>query len=43
MKPFLAITQGELELQFASKDSYLEQNIKQVEKVIGEVLKNPWT
>ena len=29
-KPFLAFTQGELEPQFASKDSYLDQNIKQV-------------
>ena len=29
-KPFLAITEGELEPQFASKDSYFEQNIKQV-------------
>ena len=27
---FLAITQGELEPQFASKESYFEQNIKQV-------------
>ena len=29
-KPFPTITQGELEPQFASKDSYFEQNIKQV-------------
>ena len=30
MKPFPTITQGELEPQFASKNSYFEQNIKQV-------------
>ena len=30
VKPFPAITQGELEPQFVSKDSYFEQNIKQV-------------
>ena len=29
-KPFPAFTKGELEPQFASKDSYLDQNIKQV-------------
>ena len=29
MKPFPAITQGGLEPQFASKDSYFEQNLKQ--------------
>ena len=29
-KPFPAITQGELEPQFASKDSYFEKNIKKV-------------
>ena len=34
-KPFLAFTQGELEPQFASKDSYLDQNIKQVAEVVG--------
>ena len=28
--PFPAITQGELECQFTSKDSYFEQKIKQV-------------
>ena len=29
-KPFPTFTQGELEPQFASKDSYIDQNIKQV-------------
>ena len=33
-KPFPAITQGELEPQFASKDSYFEQNIKKVAELI---------
>ena len=33
--PFPAITQGELEPQFASKDSYFEQNIKKFLEVIG--------
>ena len=39
-KPFLPITQGELEPQFASKDSYFEQNIKQVLRSNWEVTKN---
>ena len=34
-KPFLTITQGELEPQFASKDSYFEHNIKKNSEVIG--------
>ena len=37
VKPFSAITQGELEPQFASKDSYFEQNIKQVFRSNWEV------
>ena len=39
VKPILAITQGELEPQFASKDSYFEQNIKQVWRSNWEVKK----
>ena len=31
-KPFLAFTNGELEPQFASKDSYFDQNIKIVDR-----------
>ena len=37
VKPFPAITQGELEPQFASKDFYFEQNIKQVFRSNWEV------
>ena len=40
VKPFPAITQGELEPQFASKDSYIEQNIKQVYRSNWEVNKH---
>ena len=39
VEPFLAITRGELEPQFASKGSYFEQNIKQVCRCNGEVKK----
>ena len=34
-KPFPAFTQGGLEPQFASKDSYFEQNIKKKSDLIG--------
>ena len=40
VKSFPAITQGELEPQFASKDSYFEQNIKQVCRSNWEVKKH---
>ena len=40
VKPFLAITRGELEPQFASKGSYFEQNIKQVFRCNLEVIKH---
>ena len=43
VKPYPAITQGELEPQFASKKSYFEQNIKQVSKSNWGVLKHLWT
>ena len=43
MNPFFAITQGELEPQFASKDSYFEQNIKQVWRSNWGVIRNTWT
>ena len=42
VKQFPAITQGELEPQFASKDSYFEQNIKQVLRINWEVKKYKW-
>ena len=42
MNPFPAITQGELEPQFACKDSYFEQNIKQVWKSNWELKKHTW-
>ena len=40
VKPFSVITQGELEPQFASKDSCFEQNIKQVYRSNWEVKKH---
>ena len=40
LKPFLAITRGGLEPQFASKDSYFENNIKQVCRCSWEVKKH---
>ena len=40
VKPFSTITQGELEPQFASKDSCFEQNIKQVYRSNWEVKKH---
>ena len=40
MKLFPAITEGELGPQFASKDSYFEQNIKQVCRSNWEVKKH---
>ena len=43
MKPFSAITRGELEPQFASKDSCFEQNIKQFYRSNWEVKKHTWT
>ena len=43
VKPFPTITQGELELQFASKESYFEQNIKQVLRSNWKVTKHTWT
>ena len=43
VKPFPAITQGELEPQFANKDSYFEQNIKKVCRSNLGFIKNPWT
>ena len=43
VNPFPVITQGELEPQFASKDSYFEQNIKQVCRSNWGVIKHPWT
>ena len=39
--PFSAITQGELEPQFANKDSYFEHNIKKVFRSNLGVIKNP--
>jgi len=42
VKPFPVITPEELEPQFASKDSYFEQNIKQVCRSNWEVKKNTW-
>ena len=42
VKPFPAITQGELEPQFARKDSWFEQNIKQVCISNWEVKKHTW-
>ena len=42
VKPFPAITQGELEPQFASKGFYFEQNIKKVCRCHWEVIKNTW-
>ena len=40
-KPFSAITQGELEPQFASKDSYFEKNIKKNLRSNLGVIKHP--
>ena len=42
VKPFPTITKGELEPQFASKDSYFEQNIKKVCRSNCEVTKHTW-
>ena len=42
-KPFPAIAHGELEPQFASKDSYFEQNIKKVCRSHWGVIKHHWT
>ena len=42
-KPFPAFTQGELDPQFASKDSYFGQNIKQVCRSNWRVINHPWT
>ena len=42
VKPFLEITQGELDPQFASKGSYFEQNIKKVCRCNWEVKKHTW-
>ena len=39
VKPFPEITQGELEPQIASKDSYFEHNIKQARRSDWEVKK----
>ena len=38
-----SIYQGELEPQFASKDSYFGQNIKQVFRSNWRVINHPWT
>ena len=40
-KPFSAFTQGELEPQFASENSYFGKNIKQVYKIIWILINNP--
>ena len=40
MNPFPAITQGELEPQFPSQESYFEHNIKQVFRSNWEVKKH---
>ena len=40
VNPFSTITRGELEPQFSSKDSYFEQNIKQVLRSNWEVKKH---
>ena len=40
--PFPTITQGELEPQFASKDSYFEHKIKQVLRINLGVIKHHW-
>ena len=42
-KPFPTFTQGELEPQFASKDSYFDQNIKKVLRSNCRVINNPLT
>ena len=40
VKQFPAITQGKLEPQFASKDSYFEKNIEKVLRINWGVIKN---
>ena len=40
VNPFPAITQGELEPQFANKESYFEHNIKKVFRSNMGVIKN---
>ena len=43
VKSFPGITQGELEPQFASKDSYFEHNIKQVFRSKWGIIKDQLT